>query len=63
MHRVIGAQVGGRRVVPHDALLHDVDALGRLERQRHVLLDEEDGHAVPVEHVDDLADLARPCAA
>ena len=39
------------------ALLHDVDALARLERQRHVLLDQQDGHALPVQHVDDLADL------
>src|SRR5256886_17169185 len=53
----VGAQVGRRRVVPHGALLHDVDAPRRVERQRDVLLDEQDGYPVPVEHVHDLLDL------
>ena len=44
-----------RGVVAHRALLHEVDALAGLERQRHVLLDQQDGDALPVQHVDDLA--------
>src|SRR5713226_8337355 len=55
---VVGAQLGGRRVMADDALLHDVDAVTDLERQRHVLLHEEDGHALAVEHADDLVDLS-----
>src|SRR6266581_5454935 len=54
---VVGAQLGGRRVVADDALFHDVHAVTDLERQRHVLLHEEDGHALAVEHADDLVDL------
>ena len=50
-------QLGRRALVAHDALLHDVDALARLERQRHVLLHQQDRHALAVQHVDDLADL------
>src|SRR5882672_2696323 len=49
----VGAQLGRRRVVADRALLHDVDPLGRVERQRNVLLDQEDGHPVPVERVHD----------
>src|SRR6266849_7618037 len=54
---LIGAQLGGRRVVPHRPLLHDVDPAGGVERQRDVLLDEENGHPVPVQRVHDLLDL------
>src|SRR5215813_4760640 len=53
----IGAQGSGGRVVADVALLHDVNALGRLERERNVLLDEQDGDALPVERVHDLPDL------
>ena len=35
------AQLGGRGVVAHHALFHDVDPLARLEGQRHVLLDQQ----------------------
>src|SRR5919106_5337866 len=55
--RLIGAQRGGRRVVAHHALLHEVDPVGHRQGQRHVLLHQQDRHAVAVEHVDDLADL------
>src|SRR5437870_7935887 len=54
---VVGAQLGGGRVMADDALLHDVDPVTDLERERHVLLHEEDGHALAVEHADDLVDL------
>ena len=47
----------GRGVVAHHALLHEVDALAGGEGERHVLLDQQDGDAFPVQHVDDLADL------
>src|SRR5688572_2907260 len=55
--RVIGPEIGGRRVVTDDALLHDVDAVRRIERERDVLLDEQDRDPGPVQDVDDLADL------
>src|SRR5262249_37263035 len=54
---VVGTQLRGRRVVSHHALLHDVDAVRDLERERDVLLDEQDRHALLVEDLDDLADL------
>src|SRR5262245_59487263 len=54
---VVGAQLSGRRVVADDALFHDVDAVADLEGQRDILLHEEDGHALAVEHPDDLVDL------
>src|SRR5512145_1578076 len=56
--RVVGPQLGRRRVVADHTLLHDVDAVGRAEGERHVLLDEQDGHAFAVKHVDDLPDLS-----
>src|SRR5579885_2633499 len=55
--RVVDPQVGGPRVVPHLALLDEVDALAGFEGQRHVLLDQQHRHAVGVEGGDDLADL------
>src|SRR2546425_3233628 len=54
---LIGAQLGRGSVVAHRALLHDVDASGGVERQGHVLLDQENGHSVPMERVHDLLDL------
>src|SRR5215510_3318716 len=54
---LIGAELGGGGVMAHGALLHDVDASGGVERQRDVLLDQQDGDAVAVERVDDLLDL------
>src|SRR5919108_4168775 len=53
----VGAQRRGRRVVADHALLHDVDAVGDAERERHVLLDEQDRDAVLVQHLNDVADL------
>src|SRR6267142_5456024 len=53
---VVGPELDGGRVMTDDALLHDVDAVGHVESQGNVLLDQQDGHAVPVEDVDDLAD-------
>src|SRR5438093_91292 len=54
---LVGAQPSRRRMVPHRALFHDVDAPGGVERQRDVLLDEQNGHPVSVERVHDLLDL------
>src|SRR5258705_13368164 len=43
--RIVHGQLRGRGVVAHRALLHEVDALAGLQRQRHVLLDQQDGDA------------------
>src|SRR5665213_37781 len=56
-HGVVDVEFGRGAVVPHHAFFEDVDALACLERQRHVLLDQQDGDAVAMQHVDDLADL------
>src|SRR5687767_12696275 len=55
---VVGAEGGRGGLVPDGALLHDVHPIGHGERERHVLLDEQDRHALLVEDLDDLADLA-----
>src|ERR1700730_15660101 len=54
---VVRPQLGGRGVVAHHAFFHDVDALACLERQRHVLLDQQDRHALAMQHLDDLTNL------
>src|SRR3954453_23558886 len=54
---VADLEVGGQRLMPDRALLHDVDALARLQGQRHILLDQQDRHAFVVQRVDDLVDL------
>src|SRR6478735_3041634 len=54
---VADLEVGGQRVMPDRALLHDVDPLTRLQGQRHVLLDQENRDAFVVQRVDDLMDL------
>src|SRR5690242_15490847 len=54
---VADVEIGRRGMVADRALLHDVDALACLERQRHVLLDQEDCNAVIVQGVDDLMNL------
>src|SRR5215813_8002928 len=55
--RVAELERGCRAVMPDSAFLHDVDALARFQRQRHVLLHQQNRHALPVQHVDDLSDL------
>src|ERR1700722_4763055 len=55
--RVVRPQRGGGRVRAHHALFHDGDALARPQRERHVLLHQQDRHALAVQHVDDRADL------
>ena len=47
----------GGGMVLHRALLHEVDALARFQRQRHVLLHQQDRHALLVQDGDDLPDL------
>src|SRR3989442_3939163 len=47
-----------RFALEHDAsLAHHVDALGDAEREREVLLDEEDRHAGPAQLREDVAHL------
>src|SRR6266849_358027 len=52
--RVADAQLRGRGVVAHDALLDDVDPLAGKEGQRHILLDQQHRHRIAVQHLDDL---------
>src|SRR5262245_52739107 len=54
---VIDRQFRGCGMVLNGPLFHEVDALARRQRQRYVLLHEQDCHAVPVQDLDDLADL------
>ena len=43
---VVGPQFFGARGINHLALAHDVDVVDQLERQRGVLLDQQDGQAL-----------------
>src|SRR6185295_4847130 len=54
---VADLEIGRLRVVTDRALLHDVDALARLQGQRHVLLHQKDRDAFVVQGADDLVDL------
>src|SRR4029077_19191987 len=54
---VVRVQFRGRRVMAHGAFLHEIHALARLERERHVLLDQQHRDALAAEHVDDVPDL------
>src|SRR6185436_3088577 len=54
---VVDLQLGGRGVMADRALLHDVDPLAGFERQRHVLLHQQDRDSFAVQGVDDLPDL------
>src|SRR5438105_2183732 len=54
---VADLEIGRFGVMANGALLHDVDALARFERQRHVLLDQEDGDALAMQRIDDLVNL------
>src|SRR6266567_648158 len=54
---VVYLQIGGHAVVPNDAFFQDVDTPGGIERQRYVLLDQQDGYIVALEHSDNLSDL------
>ena len=44
-------------MVAHLPLFHDVDALARRERQRHVLFDQQDGDIFVVQDFDNVLDL------
>src|SRR5690242_13190590 len=55
--RGVGAQRGRRGMVADHTLFHDVDAIADVQRERHVLLDEQDRDTVAVQHIDDRADL------
>src|SRR5689334_18989904 len=54
---VADPEIGRSGVMADGALLHQIDALARFERQRHVLLDQQDGDALAMQRVDDLVDL------
>src|SRR4029079_4237848 len=54
---IVHFELRGDGVVAHRTLLHEVDALARRERERHVLLDQQDRDAFLVQRRDDLADL------
>src|SRR4051812_17134859 len=54
---VADLKVGRSSLMADRALLHDVDALTGLKRQRHVLLDQQDRNAFAVKRVDDLVNL------
>src|SRR5258708_4130940 len=54
---VADLEIGRFGVMANGALLHDVDALARFKRQRHVLLDQEDGDALAMQRIDDLVNL------
>src|ERR1700730_1154682 len=54
---VVGVQLRSRRVMAHGAFFHEINAFARLERERHVLLDQQHRHALAADHVDDVPDL------
>ena len=54
---VVDAQFGRQSVVPDNAFLDDVDPLARLQSQWDILLHEQHGDILAVEHVDDLSDF------
>src|SRR5215213_4386423 len=54
---VADLEVGRFGLMADGALLHDVDALARFERQRHVLLDQQNGDALAMQRIDDLVNL------
>src|SRR5437660_10078960 len=54
---VARVQFRSSRVMAHLALLHEVDAFARLERERHVLLHQQNRDALAAQHVDDVPDL------
>src|SRR5215475_11886457 len=55
--RIVDIELARERVVTDHALLHEIGALARRKRQRHVLLDQQDRHALAMQRRDDLADL------
>src|SRR5262245_54927005 len=54
---VVDLELGGWSVTPHHSLFGNVDPLRGFEGQRHILLDEQHGDAVAMQHVDDFPDL------
>src|SRR5215469_2227642 len=56
-HCVAYLELGCRSMVSHCSLLHQVDSLANLQRQRHILLYQQDRHAFTVQRVDDLMDV------
>src|SRR5438270_3496271 len=55
--RVADAQLRGHCVVPDHALFDEIDPPRSLQRQRHVLLNEQHRHIVFFQHADDFPDL------
>src|SRR5678815_1123627 len=56
-HWVVDVQRRRERVMAHLALLDEIDPPAGLQRQRHVLLDQQHRHAFGPERTDDLEDL------
>src|SRR2546428_14128479 len=56
-HRAV-AQLARRGFEDDHALLHDVAAVAHAQRDARVLLDEQHGHAQPLELADHVADVA-----
>src|ERR1051326_5123402 len=54
---VADLQIGRFGVMADDALLHEIDALAGFERQRHILLNQEDGDALAMQRIDNLVNL------
>src|SRR6185369_13605963 len=54
---IVHFELRGDGVVAHRTLLHEIDALAGRQREGHVLLHQQDRHAVLVQGCDDLADL------
>src|SRR5215470_1505303 len=40
-HFVVRVQLRGRRLMAHDPFLHEIHPLARLQRERHVLFDQQ----------------------
>src|SRR5260370_3906343 len=56
-HRVVDVQLRRHGVMAHLALFDEINPPAGLERQRHVLLDQQHRHAFVAQRADDLEDL------
>src|SRR6516162_6212149 len=56
-HRVVDLERGGWCVMPDDTFFQNVNPLRRIERQRHVLLDEQHSDMLAMQYIDDFPDL------
>src|SRR5215510_6279297 len=56
-HRIVHAELRGHGVMAHLALFDEIDPPAGLQRQWHVLLDQQHRHAFVAQRADDLGDL------